>query len=139
MCHFHRMSVIENLFFYSFINRGRKSHNSSDNPPTSTEGLPSSHTSINLPTPMTTSTNRHQKPTSHPSTTLADLLNEIHTSITPQQPTTSQPQPSRTQQQTQHSSTTIHYNPTIYQQNANLSQRSTKYSQTASEYSPTTV
>ncbi len=49
---------------------------------------------------MTTSTNRYQKPTSHPSTTLADLLNEIHTSITPQQPTTSQPQPSRTQQQT---------------------------------------
>lgn len=84
-----------------------------DNPPTPTESLPSSHTFIILPTSMTTSTDRHQKPTSHPSTTLADLLNEIHTSITPKQPTTSQPQPSRTQQQTsttQQPSTTIqHY------------------------------
>ncbi|XP_059355846.1 target of Nesh-SH3 isoform X2 [Carassius carassius] len=71
-----------------------------DNPPTSTEALPSSHTSIILPTPTTTSTVRPRNPTSHPSTTQADLLTEQHTSITPQQPTTSQPQPSRTQQQT---------------------------------------
>uniref|UniRef100_A0A9J7YLL0 ABI family, member 3 (NESH) binding protein a n=1 Tax=Cyprinus carpio carpio TaxID=630221 RepID=A0A9J7YLL0_CYPCA len=81
-----------------------------DNPPSSTEALPSSHTSIILPTPTTTSTVRPRNPTSHPSTTQADLLTEQHTSITPQQPTTSQPQPSRTQQQTsttQPSSTTI--------------------------------
>ncbi|XP_058642162.1 target of Nesh-SH3 isoform X3 [Onychostoma macrolepis] len=81
-----------------------------DNPPTSTEALPSSHTSIILPTPMTSSTVRPLKPTSHPSTTQADLLTEQHTTITPQQPTTSQPQPSRTQQQTsttQQPSTTI--------------------------------
>ncbi|XP_016418392.1 target of Nesh-SH3-like isoform X4 [Sinocyclocheilus rhinocerous] len=81
-----------------------------DNPPTSTEALPSSHTSIILPTPTTTSTVRPRNPTSHPSTTQADLLTKQHTSITPQQPTTSQPQPSRTQQQTsttQQPSTTI--------------------------------
>uniref|UniRef100_A0A8C1LM88 ABI family, member 3 (NESH) binding protein a n=1 Tax=Cyprinus carpio TaxID=7962 RepID=A0A8C1LM88_CYPCA len=81
-----------------------------DNPPSSTEALPSSHTSIILPTPTTTSTVRPRNPTSHPSTTQADLLTEQHTSITPQQPTTSQPQPSRTQQQvstTQPPSTTI--------------------------------
>ncbi|XP_026126727.1 target of Nesh-SH3-like isoform X3 [Carassius auratus] len=71
-----------------------------DNPPTSTEALPSSHTSIILSTPTTTSTVRPRNPTSHPSTTQADLLTEQHTSITPQQPTTSQPQPSTTQQQT---------------------------------------
>ncbi|XP_016309710.1 target of Nesh-SH3 isoform X3 [Sinocyclocheilus anshuiensis] len=81
-----------------------------DNPPTSTEALPSSHTSIILPTLTTTSTVRPRNPTSHPSTTQADLLTEQHTSITPQQPTKSQPQPSRTQQQTsttQQPSTTI--------------------------------
>uniref|UniRef100_A0A8C1V5D2 ABI family, member 3 (NESH) binding protein a n=1 Tax=Cyprinus carpio TaxID=7962 RepID=A0A8C1V5D2_CYPCA len=81
-----------------------------DNPTSSTEALPSSHTSIILPTPTTTSTVRPRNPTSHPSTTQADLLTEQHTSITPQQPTTSQPQPSRTQQQTsttQPPSTTI--------------------------------
>ncbi|XP_052421603.1 target of Nesh-SH3 isoform X3 [Carassius gibelio] len=71
-----------------------------DNPPTSTEALPSSHTSIILSTPTTTSTVRPRNPTSHPSTTQADLLTEQHTSITPQQPTTSQPQPSTTQQPT---------------------------------------
>uniref|UniRef100_A0A671STS7 ABI family, member 3 (NESH) binding protein a n=1 Tax=Sinocyclocheilus anshuiensis TaxID=1608454 RepID=A0A671STS7_9TELE len=72
--------------------------------------LPSSHTSIILPTLTTTSTVRPRNPTSHPSTTQADLLTEQHTSITPQQPTKSQPQPSRTQQQTsttQQPSTTI--------------------------------
>ncbi|XP_016093407.1 target of Nesh-SH3 [Sinocyclocheilus grahami] len=81
-----------------------------DNPPTSTKALPSSHTSIILPTLTTTSTVRPRNPTSHPSTTQADLHREQHTSITPQQPTTSQPQPSRTQQQTsstQQPSTTI--------------------------------
>ncbi|XP_073675195.1 uncharacterized protein abi3bpa, partial [Garra rufa] len=69
-----------------------------DNPPTSTEALTFSLTSIFLPMPKTTSTVRPRIPTSHPSTTRADLPTEQHTSITPQQSTTSQqPQPSTTQ------------------------------------------
>uniref|UniRef100_A0A9J8BJ39 ABI family, member 3 (NESH) binding protein a n=1 Tax=Cyprinus carpio carpio TaxID=630221 RepID=A0A9J8BJ39_CYPCA len=80
--------------------------------PASTEALPSSHTSIILPTPKTTSTVQPRNPTSHPSTTQANLITEQHTSITPQQPTTSQPQPSRTQQKT---STTLPPPTTIQQ------------------------
>uniref|UniRef100_A0A8C1GXT2 ABI family, member 3 (NESH) binding protein a n=1 Tax=Cyprinus carpio TaxID=7962 RepID=A0A8C1GXT2_CYPCA len=80
--------------------------------PASTEALPSSHTSIILPTPKTTSTVQPRNPTSHPSTTQANLITEQHTSITPQQPTTSQLQPSRTQQKT---STTLPPPTTIQQ------------------------
>lgn len=82
-----------------------------DNPPTSTEALPSSHTSIVLPLPKTTSTVQPRIPTSHPSTTQADLPTEQHTSITPQQPTTSQPQTSRT-----HQTSTTQSPPTTNQQ-----------------------
>ncbi|KAK2904963.1 hypothetical protein Q8A67_006762 [Cirrhinus molitorella] len=69
-----------------------------DNPPTSTKALPSSHTSIMLPMPKTTSTVQPQIPTSHRSTTQADLPTEQHTSITPQKSTVSQPQSSTAQQ-----------------------------------------
>uniref|UniRef100_A0A8C2IA48 ABI family, member 3 (NESH) binding protein a n=1 Tax=Cyprinus carpio TaxID=7962 RepID=A0A8C2IA48_CYPCA len=83
-----------------------------NNLPASTEALPSSHMSIILPTPKTTSTVQPRNPTSHPSTTQANLITEQHTSITPQQPTTSQLQPSRTQQKT---STTLPPPTTIQQ------------------------
>ncbi|XP_043104741.1 target of Nesh-SH3 [Puntigrus tetrazona] len=103
------------LFRYPSLPKPSKTSVSStwtvpDNPPTSTEALLSSQTSIILPTPKTTNTVQPQNLSSHPSTTHADLLPEQHTSITSQQPTTSQPPPSSTQQQTsttQTPSTTI--------------------------------
>ncbi|XP_056116649.1 target of Nesh-SH3 isoform X2 [Rhinichthys klamathensis goyatoka] len=71
-----------------------------DDQPALNEALSSTDTPIFLATPKTTSTVRTQNPTSHPSTTQTDPHTEQHTSLTPHQPTTTQPEPSTTKLQT---------------------------------------
>ncbi|KAG1959750.1 target of Nesh-SH3 [Pimephales promelas] len=67
-----------------------------DDQPALNEALSSTHTPIFLAMPKTTSTVRTQNPTSHLSTTQTDQ----HTTLTPHQPTTTQPEPSTTKLQT---------------------------------------